>query len=92
MCRIYAFAFATLGLHVKSSADWVLLGELDKFVPLASKRFSRVQMTTTSLEAMLFGKPGEVVHVTALRHQGKQWVVAVTNVRIGVDGTGRLRL
>jgi hypothetical protein len=77
--------------YMQASANWVLLGELDKFVPLASERFSEVQISPSGPEATLFGKPDEVVHVTALQFTDSVWYVVVADVQIGADGTGPLR-
>eukprot|EP00937_MAST-01D_sp_MAST-1D-sp2_P001128 g1128.t1 len=72
-----------------------LLGELDKFVPLSSKRFSAVIADTGAgtLRAALAGLAGEAVRVTGLkqREDGTLLVVAA-NVTIGADGTGQLLL
>ena len=75
-----------------------LLGELDKFVPLSSKRFSDVEASAGGLTATLTGRAGEVVHVTALRPgavsspAAHNWTIALADVTMGKDGTGRLRL
>jgi hypothetical protein len=68
-----------------------LLGELDKFVPLSSERFSEVEYSASGrLQAMLTGRPGEVVHVTALRPNNAAWIVVVDNITIGAGGTAKL--
>ena len=72
-----------------------LLGELDKFVPLSSQRFSGLETSSGGgLSATLRGKAGEVVHVTALRPmQGPpRWVVVCLNVTIGAGGIGQLKM
>ena len=71
---------------------FTLLGELDKFVPLSSKRFSAVESTLESLTATLSGKPGEIVHLTALKPQSDSWVVATADVKIGLDGHGQANI
>ena len=72
-----------------------LLGELDKFVPLSSQRFSGLETSSGGgLSATLIGKAGEVVHVTALRPMEgpPRWVVVCLNVTIGGGGTGQLKM
>lgn len=85
----------TTQLHTITPAGlgtWVLLGELDKFVCVSSVRFSQVTATPTRLTAAVAGAEGEQVHVTALRPNGRSWVVSTTTVRVGAGGTGRLCL
>jgi hypothetical protein len=71
-----------------------LLGELDKFVPLSSKRFSDVRATQARLTAVVTGMVGEVVHVTGLRpvRNGTAWLVVRTDVVLDVGGTGEVNL
>lgn len=73
---------------------FTLLGELDKFVPLSSKRFSRVNASAVGLTATVVGKVGEVVHATALQPNSasvaSSWSVVLADVTIGPDGTGQL--
>ena len=71
---------------------FTLIGELDKFIPLSRKRFSEVKAMPTKLTAIVTGKPGEIVHVTALRPQQGSWVVATANVVIDSDGRSQLHL
>ena len=65
---------------------YTLLGELDKFVPLSSKRFSNVTTPAGGLTAAVAGLAGKVVHVTALRPKGALWTV------VHADGTGQLAM
>ena len=67
-----------------------LLGELGKFVPLSSKRFSNVKASATGLTATVQGQEGEVVHATALVPHGSTWVVACGDATVGAQGTGQL--
>eukprot|EP00038_Savillea_parva_P028861 m.67416 g.67416 ORF g.67416 m.67416 type:complete len:998 (+) comp8438_c0_seq1:47-3040(+) len=63
-------ATRTMQLHTITTAvtgSWVLLGELDKFVPLSSVRFSDVTTTAEYVSAKVACAPGETVHVTALQ-------------------------
>ena len=76
------YQYHILGVDVRPTAGTVtLLGELDKFVPLSSQRFSDVKNDLISidgnarLQATVTGQPGEVVHVTALQPRGDSWVV-----------------
>ena len=59
---------------------WLLLGELDKFVPLAGRRFAKVANTGARLDVALRGSPGEVVAVTALERNGGGWTARVREV------------
>ena len=85
----------TMQLHTATVLDpgrVTLLGELDKFVPLSSKRFGNVTaMKGGGLTASVVGLPREEVHIVALRPRGASWVVVRTDVTIGADGIGRLR-
>ena len=89
----WPFGTHTMQLHTATVLDperVTLLGELGKFVPLSSKRFSNVRATKGGgLMATVVGLPREVVHVVALRPRGASWAVARTDVTIGADGTGR---
>lgn len=69
-----------------------LLGELNKFVPLSSKRFGNVVTTPDKLTATVSGLAGEIVSATALRPHGASWMVVQTNVTIGPIGVGSLLL
>ena len=75
------FYIVTL-LHERGS--FTLLDELDKFVPLSSKRFSNVRsvlhdMGVGSLKARLRGRAGEVVHVTALKPSNGSFTVVTSD-------------
>jgi hypothetical protein len=61
-------------------ATWLLLGELDKFVPLAGRRFAAVSDAGARLDVALRGSPGEVVAVTALERAGGGWTARVREV------------
>jgi hypothetical protein len=87
----------TMQLHtatVLQPGKLTLLGELDKFVPLSSKRFSDVRATQARLTAVVTGMVGEVVHVTGLRpvRNGTAWLVVRTDVVLDVGGTGEVNL
>jgi hypothetical protein len=53
---------------------WTLLGEVDKFVPLSSKRFTRVVADGSGLSVTLEGAGGEDVRVCALSNPGLEKV------------------
>ena len=53
-----------------ASDSWVLLGELDKFVPLSAARFADVAINATSCVCALVGAEGERVNVTAIDASG----------------------
>ena len=61
---------------------WVLLGDVERYVPTSSKRFARVQAAAKgSLSVSVVGAPTERVRVTALRPKGHdEWTVAVEEV------------
>lgn len=85
----------TIQLHTATALQpgkLALLGELDKFVPLSSKRFGDVRATQSRLTAVVTGKPGEVVHVTGLRQNGNTWLVVRADVLVGAGGTGEVKL
>ena len=68
----------------------MLLGELDKFVPLAAARFADVTINASSCSCELRGSPGEVVNVTALERSGNGWVASSEVVTMDDAGTGRV--
>ena len=92
----WPFGTHTMQLHtatVLQPGKLTLLGELDKFVPLSSKRFSAVNATAGRLTALLSGGAGVVVHVTGLRPSaGGSWEVVRADVAIDASGVGRLVL
>jgi len=92
----WPFGTHTMQLYTVSplaARQWVLLGELDKFVPISRARFSDVQASAAGVSAAVAGAAGEVVGVTALQPAGaERWVVATQQVRVGDGGTGRFCL
>ena len=71
---------------VRPGSDWLLLGELAKFVPIAPSRFLSVGANATGLTVDLRGAPGEVVAVTALRRDASSgWVARVREARFVGD-------
>ena len=53
---------------VCQSSGWVLLGELDKYVPLATKRFPQTQCSANGVSATVCGAAGEgSINVSALK-------------------------
>ena len=83
---------AGLGTLALCEFQLTLLGELEKFVPLSSKRFSKVASDVDALHATLQGLAGEIVHVTALKPQRGSFVVLTSDVTIGAEGIGQLLL
>ena len=62
----YAPAVTTVW-PVCAQSGWVILGELDKYVPLSPVRFSDVACTAGGVGATVHGSAGETVTVTLLR-------------------------
>ena len=46
---------------------WILLGELDKYVPVSPQRFQKFECTEKAISITITGTPGEIVRITALR-------------------------
>jgi hypothetical protein len=46
---------------------WILLGELDKYVPVSSERFQKIKCTDKAISITITGMAGEEVDITALR-------------------------
>ena len=91
----WPFGTHTMQLHTATIVHpgyVTLLGELDKFVPISSKRFGQLAATATTLKGSVFGGVGETVHVTALTPRGESWVVVTADVVIGSNGVGQLSL
>eukprot|EP00966_Prymnesium_polylepis_P080391 1862287-Prymnesium_polylepis.1 len=58
----------TAAWPVCPTSGWVLLGELDKYVPVSAQRFAKAACTSTGVSAAVCGAAGEKeVVVTALR-------------------------
>jgi len=53
-----------------SKSRWILLGELDKYVPVSPERFQKVECTAKAMNITLAGTAGEEVEVTVLRPKG----------------------
>lgn len=71
------------------SSGWVLLGELDKAVPLSARRFGAIEQPADgSLTVALAGAPGERVRVAAAQSAG---TVSVLEATVAEDGTAILR-
>ena len=79
-----------LWLSYPADGAWVLLGELDKFVPLAAARFADASANATSCAASLRGAPGEAVVVTALELVGGAWTAHVHTATLDGDGLGEV--
>lgn len=88
-------AYALVHLAPLRASGWALLGELGKWVPVASQRFAAVEdgdgasgQQAAALTAELRGAPGEEVEVAFLSPEGK---VVTDKVTIGKDGTALAR-
>eukprot|EP00041_Stephanoeca_diplocostata_P024395 m.617139 g.617139 ORF g.617139 m.617139 type:complete len:972 (-) comp22517_c4_seq1:103-3018(-) len=90
---------------VDNSSGWVLLGELDKYVGMSSKRFVDVSTSATGLSVEARGSPGEVLTVTALKpvsvegtEEGifprasfaAEWTVQVRTGTVPTEGTVKI--
>ena len=79
----------TAAWPVCSASGWVLLGELDKYVPLSSQRFEATACTPTGVSATVCGAAGEgEIELTALKPSGgdKPRQVVTTTVSIPAAG------
>jgi hypothetical protein len=91
----WPYGTLTMQLHtatILQPGRFTLLGELDKFVPLSSKRFSDVKATAAGLTAVVTGQVGELVHATGLRPHGTAWLVVKADVLISEGGTEKFTL
>lgn len=76
----------------------MLLGELDKYTPVSSQRFTSITVAADGIDLVLAGVASEMVAVTALKEgsgldtteAGKGFSVKVKTVAIGVDGIATL--
>lgn len=64
--RSYAPTVTTVWRPCEES-QWIVLGELNKYVPLSPKRFRSVECTKTGVSVNVRGSPGEEIELTALR-------------------------
>lgn len=80
-------SFDLLTLAPVSSAGWVLLGEVGRYVRVSSDRFDDVTFSAAGVHASLSGSQGETIEVTALQPlAGKaEWLVQVKTVTFAGD-------
>ncbi|NLH49639.1 MAG: hypothetical protein GX444_13710 [Myxococcales bacterium] len=87
--RLYDFNHFLLAPILENGM--ALLGETDKFVPLADKRFTEIKTEPDALEITLAGQPGEVVTLRAFDARAGR-IIGPRNFTIGTDGTAIARL
>ena len=84
---------------------WALLGELDKFIGVSRQRITNLTIIEapagSSIKIRLEGTAGEVVHLSAARHEDAErgalsvageapkgsWKLCTTDIAIGSDGS-----
>lgn len=66
-----------------------LIGEADKYVTLADKRFSDIAPTADGIDLTLAGEPGEMVSITVYDAEAEAFLPEAT-ATIGADGTATL--
>ena len=73
---------------------WILLGELDKYVPVSPERFQKVECTDRAISITITGVLGEEVEVTALRpgpsHGVLKYTVVKRSVKISQEPTATI--
>eukprot|EP00665_Eupelagonemidae_sp_cell47_P017842 gene17842-biopygen411 len=67
---------------------WVLLGEVDRYVPVSNDRFDDITFSAAGIRATVSGSAGETTTVTALEPaKGEdEWVVRVKRATFGETG------
>lgn len=75
-----------------NGSAWVLLGELDKFVTVASARFKDLEIGDAGVSATVHGGVNESVSVVALQpnNNDEGWTVRSSVVQVGNSGHCRL--
>ena len=77
--------------EVRSSARFVLLGDLSRFLPLSGYRF-RLRYSDPS-ELVVVGSPSEQLDVHYLaRDRGGRWTVRVMGIKVGARGRSVFKL
>ena len=74
-----------------NGSAWVLLGELSKFVTVASARFERLTIGQGGISGTIRGGANEIVHVVALQPNApnwpdRGWTVRSGNATLGASG------
>ena len=65
---------------------WVLLGEVNRYVPVSADRFDSVSVSGSGLKMIVRGSVGEVIDVTALQSATQDdWIVRVQRVSFDSD-------
>ena len=65
---------------------WVLLGELERYVPVSADRFDSISASASGLQMSVSGSVGEVMEVTALQPAPRgDWIVRVQRVSFDHD-------
>jgi hypothetical protein len=80
-------AWAQYLLAPRSELGWCLLGELDKYNPIAQARLRDVSYGSAGITVTVSGVPGESVTLYAVTPASK---VAAKTVRVGARGTAHL--
>ena len=84
-----------LSLHTIAPAtkgQWVLLGELSKYVTVAKARFARVEASASRLDVELTPSAvSETVSLTALKPDGDDWLLVRKEVQTSPGGRMRVR-
>ena len=70
---------------VCAESGWILMGELDKYVPLSPDRFATAGCTATGVKATVVGSAGGAVAVTMISPAG---VVLVRTATLDAGGRG----
>lgn len=87
--NLYDFSYYVLAPIYDNNL--ALLGETDKFVTLADKRFTAIEPSADALTVHLIGAPGE--HVTLKAYDAAQMIMLPpASVKIGADGTATVVL
>jgi hypothetical protein len=98
--------FLLVSVHGVMDNGWVVW-EDQKYVSVSKRRFASLATFPNSVEATVAGKPGEVVHLIALRPHGRRniqranseqatagsgWTVVTADVLVGANGVGMIKL
>ena len=104
--RLLLFSGCSQGFQLQTVAPvasngWVLIGEVDKFLPISRSRIASVVVEPTGgFSVGLLGAVGEQVTIGAVRALGEEATVSqraaaapvYATALIGADGTAMLRL
>ena len=73
--------FDLLQLSPVLKNGWVLLGEVNKYVSVSSRRFTQVSMISGGMRVEVAGSPGEEIHIIGLQPNGLDWTIVEKAVR-----------